>query len=579
MKNLKIFITLLAAISLTACVQDLNTHPIDPHSSTSFNQSRMFTKCYATLATSGQQGPAGQSDIDGADEGCSSFYRSIWYCNVLSSDEGWWIWDDVKDGVSQLRVNAWDGENGSVVGSYSRLGMDVKYFNHFLTYADSTTTEGQVQRAEVRFLRALNYAYMLDLFRYIPFGDRESDQFPHYYTRPQLYKWLVNELVELTEELPTKRVNKWRVDQAAAWLMLGRLYLNADVYNKENEEWVKGSCWKLAEEAADKALGYGYDLYQDPTDYPNGTHYSAYQKLFMGDNDRNGSCDKEAVLLIYQDGIYCRCYGGAQFLTAGTRKTTMRSWGNTLNWGCFRTSPTAVYKFTKLAGYSESQAASILADEFAMPGKLKDDRAILCSANGEQLWTLAGNRSAGAEKNFYDCWGFCKFTNVYSTAATPEESVGTDKEWPDLDIPFLRIAEAYLTKAEAQFRQGREQEAINLINTTIRARANADPLAVTGTANVEMAILDEWSREFMGEGRRRMDLIRFGRYFGPESDQNHYNWEGRANTNHGDQFFKSGTEEYLNWFPVPSQDKRVNPNFTNEIMATSELYGGDGYGY
>lgn len=578
-KFLKIGILVLATVGLAACVQDLDTRPIDKNSSTSFNQARMFSKCYATLGTSGQEGPAGDADVQGADEGCSAFYRSIWYCNVISSDEAWWIWDDDKDGIPQLRVNAWDGENASVVGSYSRLGMDVKYFNHFITYADQSTAEGLAEVTEVRFLRALNYAYMLDLFRYIPFVDRESTDFPHYYTRSQIYEWLVTELTELTESLPTKRVSKWRVDQAAAWLLLARLYLNADVYNKENPNWLSGSTWKLAENAATKALGYGYDLYRIPTDYPNGTHYSAYQKLFMGDNDRNGSCEQEAVLLIYQDGIYCRNWGGAQFLTAATRSSGMRAYGVSENWSCIRTSPTAVYKFTTPAGFTESQAANIEADEYAMPIKLKDDRAILCSKTEDKTWSLKGDKSHNDTPYFFDCWGLCKFTNVYSTSETPESSVGTDKTWPDLDIPFMRIAEAYLIKAEALFRQGYEQDAISLINSSVRDRAHAAPLAVTGKDAVEEAILDEWSREFMGEGRRRTDLIRFGRFFGPESDIHRYNWEGRVNQMDGSYQFKSGTPEYLNWFPIPSADKKVNPNFASEILSTSTLTGGDGYGY
>ena len=38
-------------------------------------------------------------------------------------------------------------------------------------------------------------------------------------------------------------------------------------------------------------------------------------------------------------------------------------------------------------------------------------------------------------------------------------------------------------------------------------------------------------------------------------------------------------EEKWNWFPIPSDDKRVNPNFKTQVLATSELEGGDGYAY
>ena len=120
-----------------------------------------------------------------------------------------------------------------------------------------------------------------------------------------------------------------------------------------------------------------------------------------------------------------------------------------------------------------------------------------------------------------------------------------------------------------------------IINNTIRARANADPLDLSKFD--EEALLDEWSREFYFEGRRRMDLVRFGRFFGPTADQYRYHWEGRMGKADGEQFFVSGTPEYMNWFPVPSEDKRSNPNFKTDVEGDpNNIYaaqGGDGYNY
>jgi hypothetical protein len=101
-------------------------------------------------------------------------------------------------------------------------------------------------------------------------------------------------------------------------------------------------------------------------------------------------------------------------------------------------------------------------------------------------------------------------------------------------------------------------------------------------------LLDEWCREFWFEGRRRIDLIRFGRFFGREADQYRYHWEGRMNKMDMppavmSPFFVSGTPEYLNWFPVPSIDKRANPNFKTDVEGdpnnTFASQGGDGYVY
>ena len=97
MKNNWKYIVLVFGVvaGFTSCVQDLNTVPIDKHSATSFNQDAVFSKCYATLATTGQKGPDGDCDIDDLDEGTSSFYRMMWELNEFGTDEGWWIWNDV----------------------------------------------------------------------------------------------------------------------------------------------------------------------------------------------------------------------------------------------------------------------------------------------------------------------------------------------------------------------------------------------------------------------------------------------------------------------------------------------------
>ena len=135
-----------------------------------------------------------------------------------------------------------------------------------------------------------------------------------------------------------------------------------------------------------------------------------------------------------------------------------------------------------------------------------------------------------------------------------------------------------MIQAEALFRQGDKAGALAIINNTIRARANANPLASLD----EQTLLDEWSREFYYEGRRRIDLIRFGRFFGPEADTYRYHWEGRMGRNDG-PFFADGTPEYMNWFPVPSEDKRANPNYKTDVEGDTEnqfaAQGGDGYAY
>ena len=92
---------------------------------------------------------------------------------------------------------------------------------------------------------------------------------------------------------------------------------------------------------------------------------------------------------------------------------------------------------------------------------------------------------------------------------------------------------------------GEGTEAIN----KIRERANAS----TRERGYSLSeILDEWSREFYFEGRRRIDLVRFGKFGGYNSD---YKWQWKGGDYAGRNF-----DEKKNIFPIPTSDLTANEN-------------------
>ena len=537
---------------MTAC--SLDRTPDDPSIYMEFDQDAVFSKVYATFAMPGQTGPDGDSDIEGIDGGTSAFYRMLWELNEFPTEEGWWVWGD--PGVADLRIMNWDSENALVKGLYYRLFIDVTLCNHFLDKTEDQTDEKTLtQRAEVRFVRAVNYYYLLDMYGQVPFSLHVTAEAPKAKTRAELFAWLEEELLDLEAKLPATRLSIYRVDKVAAELLLARLYLNAEVYTGTAR-------WDDAIKYADLVMKSQYKIYTTPTDHTGegGYKYSAYQKLFMGDNCTNGAQD-EAILLIYQDGNFCQAWGGARFLVSSFRDANWMPAGSTDTWSCFRSSPEMVEHFVDL-----TTAASIKDHEYNMPALLGDDRAILCSyydngtthkewdkelndsveVSNAHEWDLKGTKSS----EMYDCWGECKWTGVYSTAVKPETYEGQDPAWPDTDIPFFRVAEAYLTYAEASFRKGDVTAAANAIKV-LRDRANnTAPFTVT-----EDFLLDEWSREFWLEGRRRIDLVRFGQFAGPGVTRN---WEGRGNAKSGDA--PKNMDKKYNIFPIPNSDVIANPN-------------------
>jgi len=81
------------------------------------------------------------------------------------------------------------------------------------------------------------------------------------------------------------------------------------------------------------------------------------------------------------------------------------------------------------------------------------------------------------------------------------------------DHPIIRLAEIYYMLAECKLRSGDKDAAAALINE-VRNRnfEGADPNPVTAGNLDEYRMLDEWGEEFLGEGRRRTDLIRWNKF-------------------------------------------------------------------
>ncbi len=136
-----------------------------------------LAKIYAGLAVSGQQGPAGNGDIQGIDEGFSQYLRLYWEAQELPTDEAVIAWGDI--GLPEMNTQLWASNNTFVVSMYYRVAFQVSLVNEFLRQTTdaklaernvSPALKAQIQtfRAEARFLRALSYWHGIDLFGNIP---------------------------------------------------------------------------------------------------------------------------------------------------------------------------------------------------------------------------------------------------------------------------------------------------------------------------------------------------------------------------------------------------------------------------
>ncbi len=321
---------LVAAVSLgnVSCINDLDISSIDPQSSSSFDQEGAFVKQYALLGLTGQKGLAGTPDLDGQDEGESGFYRTIFNCQELPTDECVWVWQDNVD-IPQFTSIEWNSSSQRTEWVYVRLGYDITQMNFFLDQiAGKTDAESLRQRAEVRFLRALHYAYFLDLFGKAPFKEHFDNELPVEKSGKDLYDFIQKELEECEADMyEPGQAPFGRADKAANWLLRARVYLNAGVYTGMAD-------YENARTYADKVINSGYyELCDD------------YRLMFMADNDQNQKAMKEIILPIRQDGMKTRNYGGSTYLVCGTRTGGMPHMGTTNGWSCLIARNALVYKF------------------------------------------------------------------------------------------------------------------------------------------------------------------------------------------------------------------------------------------
>lgn len=355
-KILAIVLVAMAAVGFTACVDNLNTSPIDDDVITSASvyetpddYRQVLAKLYAGYATTGQNGPAGDADIQGIDEGFSSYLRQLWVHQEIPTDEAVVGWND--PGLPSFNYQAWTASNDFVMGLYSRIYYEIALSNEFIRNAqgnDDSSVQGYL--AEARFLRALSYWHALDFYGGgVPFVT-ENDGVGAYQPKPvssdSLFNYIEGELLDIENELPEPGQNEYaRADRAAVWTLLTKLYLNAEVY--------------IGQERYNDAITYANKV----IDQGGYTLEDNYGDLFLADNHTaNG-----VIFPIAFDGVNTQTYGGTNFIVHAQVGGNMNAadFGLDGGWGGHRVTPEFVNKLSNV-GYRTPNPDGD--DEIYVPG-------------------------------------------------------------------------------------------------------------------------------------------------------------------------------------------------------------------
>ena len=526
------FLTLVAILigvltGFTSCIKDLDRFPLNETTgenvySTFDGYKGAIVKVYASNALSGNQGPAGKPDILGLDEGqYADFLRMFFNHQELPTDEAHCIWQD--EGIPGLNNLIFSSENPFGRGMYNRSIMNIMYANEFLRNATPSIINGkgfsaeQIKEinyfcAEARFLRAFQYWVLMDIFGNPPFVTEETalDILPEQINRKDLFNYIEKELKDLTDKnlLKEARTNEYgRADKAAAWALLARLYLNAEVYTgtARNNEAV--SC-------AEKVINAGYSLKNN------------YEQLFLANNDKN---NPEVILSINYDGERTRNYGGATFLiNCGSNNDYQATYADKL----------LHYGMRDNANWSGYRARQQFTEKFAA---------------GDKRFLFVGE-TASIENaiDYKEGLATYKWRNI-SINENGEWAYGSHITYADNDFPLFRLAEMYLIYTEAVKRGGGGSNALALdYLNKIRERAfgNSDHNHRSLNDVSLEDILNERGFELYWEGHRRTDLIRFNRFTG-----SNYIWEWKGGIRNG-----RSVSSHYNLYPIPSSDLMANPN-------------------
>ncbi|HEX9513921.1 MAG TPA: RagB/SusD family nutrient uptake outer membrane protein [Puia sp.] len=525
MKKQFLYITgfLSLSWSFISCNKDLNRVPTNSNTSaTQYNTvegyKEALAKAYGSYSLVSSSG-VGNSDINVAgisDAGTTDFLRAYFNVQELTTDEDICAWNDAN--LQAFHNLNWASGNVYINALYTRCLFQITVCNEFIRQSENDVVAGhgitgtgadsiRHYRAEARFLRAFQYWVLMDLFGNPPFvteKDPIGKYIPQQIQRKDLFTYIESELKAIDADLIAPRLNEYgRADQAAAWALLARMYLNAEVYlGSGNGKYTDAITY------SSKVLHAGYSLM---------THFS---NLFTSDNNLN---NPEVILPIAYDASSSQNYGGTTFLICsshGTDPTDDKAHG------------------IPGGGWLGNRSTKNLPLQFGDYSGNADKRALFGP----------GTLEISDPLDFGKGIGVYKFTNLTSTGATPYSPNGV---LCSTDFPLFRLAEMYLVYIEAVSRGGSggdQATALTYFNG-LRARGYENNSAnVTGFTTAD--VLNERQRELYWECFRRTDLIRFGSY-----TSSTYLWPWKGGVAAG-----TGVDGHYALLPIPSPEIIANPN-------------------
>ena len=471
-------------------------------------------------------------------------------------DEGQWV---------RLHKHNWDYLQNQVYGSWTGPYQGIGYINNTLNDFNTmdlssiiTEQEKKAYIAELRVLRVWYYSFLIDFFRNIPISE-DNLTIKEQSTPQEVFDYMEKELKDVMPEL-SKEPAIGRHGQASVASILVRMYLNAKVWTGVDRS---SDCVTIARDI----IGGKYGTYSIDSDYRGpfqsfidkrspenifewphkrnvyelGWMYSAfhhYKSNSILDTDGwNGYNGVHLTPSRDLDGnIYNFVMGKPyeKFADVDYRKQNyevINSAGNTKGFFLIGTQ----YEFDREKGYGYDPLKPVTgSEEWTDKPLVFVDQVGRFSEKPNGRWGEGSHVTTGEENSGVRLMKFGPLSHSHSLFMSNS-------------IAEIRLAEIYYSLAECLYKQGNKVEAAKLLDA-VRKRNYPDSewakysYETNSSMLTDQEFIDEWGREFLGEHRRRTDLIRWGRF--------------------GDAWWDKDvdkTDKEYTIFPIPSKALNANP--------------------
>lgn len=516
-------IALTAALASVACTDDLDQQPhIGDTAQTVYSTITGYRMAAAKIFTS--YSTAGSEKASSDDLSSNNGYdlmRNLFQLQEGPTDECAYRWLS-GDNLSDLAYMRWDATESFVTDTYYRLYYNIALCNDMLRnaanvpagFSDDEKAEVRRLAAQVRFFRAMSYAWVLDLYGHGPFVDENTPQSnftPEAYTGEQLLNYIESELSDILADMPDAP-DYAAPGKGAVYALQSRVFLNAATTAGVDR-------YTECVTAVKNLLAMGrYSLEPD------------FAKLFNADNHKRTN---EIILAFAVDHANCPTWGTTTNIVQGScgsdNSQDPAKYGINNGWGNYRLRGEYAELF---GGNTEGNP---------------DSRCMIFTTDQTQ-W-LDNSIDEGSAGYHLEKW-----TNLTDDG---QKSCDT-ADGVDTDYPAFRLAEVLLNGAEAIVRGGTgmsRAEALDMVNQ-VRRRAYGDATGEITNAQLTLDfLLDERGRELAYESLRRSDLVRHDKF-----TTGKYLWQWKGGVKSG-----RAVDDKYNFYPIPATELAANPNMSNPL--------------